>query len=65
MTGLAWLAGLFTYQLAAMTAGLQEIVALMIVALVAGTIVFRRIRAHRRRKRAPEASVSPDEIGRP
>ena len=47
-----------------MTAGLQEVVALVIVALVAGTIVFRRIRAHRRRKRAPEASVSPDEIGR-
>lgn len=47
-----------------MSAGLQEVVALAIVALVAGAVVFRRIRARRRRKQAREASVSADEIRR-
>lgn len=47
-----------------MTVGLQEALALLIVALVAGAFIFRRIRARRRRKAAGEASVSPDEIGR-
>ena len=48
-----------------MTAGLQEIIALAIVALVAGAVVFRRLRARRRRKTPPEARVSIDEIRRP
>ena len=47
-----------------MTAGLQEIIALAIVALVAGAVVFRRLRARRRRKTPPEASVSANGIPR-
>lgn len=47
-----------------MTVGLQEALALLIVALIAGAFIFRRVRARRQRKRAGEASVSPDEIGR-
>lgn len=47
-----------------MSAGLQEVVALVIVALVAGSVLFRRLRARRRRKDATEASVSADEIPR-
>lgn len=47
-----------------MSAGLQEVVALAIVALVAGAVVFRRIRARRQRKGTTEASVSADEIPR-
>ncbi|MDE0128609.1 MAG: hypothetical protein OXQ86_03485 [Gammaproteobacteria bacterium] len=47
-----------------MTVGVQEVLALLIVALIAGAFIFRRIRARRRRKQTGEASVSPDEIGR-
>ncbi|MDE0679663.1 MAG: hypothetical protein OXI11_05515 [Gammaproteobacteria bacterium] len=47
-----------------MTVGLQEALALLIVALIADAFIFRRIRARRRRKQSGEASVSPDEIGR-
>lgn len=47
-----------------MTVGPQEALALLIVALIAGAFIFRRIRARRRRKGAREASVSPDEISR-
>lgn len=43
--------------------GIQELLALGIVALVVGAVVFRRIRA-RRRRRTPEASISPDDIRR-
>ncbi|MDE0244779.1 MAG: hypothetical protein OXM59_05470 [Gammaproteobacteria bacterium] len=47
-----------------MTVGPQEALALLIVALIAGAFVFRRIRARRRRKDSGETSVSPDEISR-
>ncbi|MCY3941287.1 MAG: hypothetical protein OXG29_09455 [Gammaproteobacteria bacterium] len=47
-----------------MTVGVQEALALLIVALVAGAFIFRRIRGRRRRRGAGEASVSPDEISR-
>ena len=47
-----------------MSPGLQELLALAIVVLIAGAFIFRRIRAQRRRKRADEASVGVDEIGR-
>lgn len=47
-----------------MSAGLQEVVALAIVAVIAGAFVFRRLRARRRRKQAREASISADEIRR-
>ena len=47
-----------------MTVGLQEALALMIVALIAGAFIFRRIRARRRRKQSGEASVSADGIRR-
>lgn len=47
-----------------MNPGLQEILALLIVALVAGAFIFRRIRARRRGKDAGEASVSADRIRR-
>ena len=47
-----------------MTVGLQEALALLIVALIAGAFLFRRIRSRRRSRRAREASVKVDEIGR-
>ena len=47
-----------------MTVGLQEALALLIVAVIAGAFIFRRIRARRRRKQSGEASVGVDEIGR-
>lgn len=47
-----------------MSAGLQEVLALLLVAVIAGAFVFRRLRARRRRKQAREASVSADEIPR-
>ncbi len=47
-----------------MSTGLQEWLALLIVAAVAGAILFRRLRSRRRKKRTREASVSPDQIGR-
>ena len=47
-----------------MSAGLQEVVALLLVAVIAGAFIFRRLRARRQRKQAREASVSADEIRR-
>ncbi len=47
-----------------MNPGLQEILALLIVALVAGAFIFRRIRARRRKKAAGEASIAADRIKR-
>lgn len=47
-----------------MTSGIQEMLALAIVALIVGAFLFRRFRARRRRKEANEASVSADRIGR-
>lgn len=47
-----------------MTVGLQEALALLIVALVAGAVVFRRLRNRRRKKEKSEASVSADSIRR-
>ena len=47
-----------------MNAGIQEILALLVVAIIVGAFVFRRVRARRRKKGAREASVSPDEIRR-
>ena len=47
-----------------MSTGLQEWLALAIVAAVAGAILFRRLRSRRRKKRVKEARVSPDQIGR-
>lgn len=47
-----------------MTVGLQEALALLIVALIAGAFIFRRMRARRRRMHADEASVGVDEVGR-
>ena len=47
-----------------MSLGLQELLALAIVAVIAGALIFRRLRARRRRKQSSEASVSADQIGR-
>lgn len=47
-----------------MTAGLQELLALAIVAIVVIAVVFRRLRAKRRSNSAKEASVSAEGIGR-
>ncbi|MCY4256420.1 MAG: hypothetical protein OXE51_09955 [Gammaproteobacteria bacterium] len=44
--------------------GMQEALALLIVAVVAGAVLFRRLRARRAKKRVREASVSPDDIAR-
>lgn len=44
--------------------GLQEALALLIVAVVVGAVLFRRLRARRAKKKAREASVSPDDIAR-
>ena len=47
-----------------MTIGFQEIVALAIVVVIVGAVVFRRLRARRRSKQTGEASVKVDEISR-
>ena len=47
-----------------MRPGLQEMVALAVVVLVVGALLFRRLRARRAKKKAREASVSADEIPR-
>ena len=47
-----------------MSLGLQELLALAVVALITGAFIFRRIRARRRKKRAEEASVRADKIHR-
>ncbi len=44
--------------------GLQEALALLIVAMVVGAVLFRRLRARRARKKAREASVSANDIPR-
>lgn len=44
--------------------GLQEALALLIVAAVVGAVLFRRLRPRREKKKAREASVSPEEIPR-
>ena len=44
--------------------GIQEALALLIVAVAAGAVLFRRLRARRAKKRVREASVSPDDIAR-
>ena len=47
-----------------MRPGLQEVVALAVVVLVVGALLFRRLRARRAKKKAREASISADEIPR-
>ncbi len=47
-----------------MTIGFQEVVALAIVVVIVGAVVFRRLRARRRNNRTGEASVKVDEISR-
>lgn len=44
--------------------GAQEALALLIVAVVVCAVALRKLRARRTGKRAREASVPPDEIGR-
>ena len=44
--------------------GLQEVLALAIVALIAGAVLFRRLRARRRKQAEGEASVKADRIRR-
>lgn len=47
-----------------MNTGLQEWLALAIVALVVVAVLFRRIRSRRCKKGAREASISADRISR-
>ena len=47
-----------------MSMGIQELLALLIVALIAGAFIFRRIRTRRRKRRAEEACVRADKIHR-
>lgn len=47
-----------------MISGLQEWLALAIVAAVAGAVLFRRLRARRRKKPFAETRVPPDRIRR-
>jgi len=44
--------------------GLQEALALLIVSVAVGAVLFRRLRARRARKKASEASISPNDIPR-
>ncbi len=44
--------------------GIQEALALLIVAVAAGAVLFRRLRARRAKKRAREASIPADDIPR-
>lgn len=44
--------------------GLQEALALLVVAVVVGAVLFRRLRARRAKKKTREAGISADGIPR-